>query len=422
LFLYRLVLTALSPLAVLWLGWRRLSGRETNASIRERLGGHGGPGPSIWIHGASLGELTAARQMIAALRSRWPAMSLVVTTNTATGRALVEGWQDPLISARMAPLDYHFTLARFLRNWKPVALISLENELWPNRTTVCATRSIPVLLVAARISESSAGLWRRWPGLAQSVMPLLAWVAPQDLASEERFRSLGVADRHLADEINLKSGVALLPPDPKALAAQIAVMPRADTLLAASTHPGEEALILEAYRLARRKWPALRLILAPRHPARGPAIADQVRAAGFRLAQRSAAQGADARTEVLLADTLGEMPLWYSAAGITFVGGSLVDHGGHTPYEPAQFDSAIVHGPYVANHAIYAALDAERGAITAKDAPGLADAILAMGRRQAETTRTARRVLQAEAGSITTLAPLLEALTSMTGLTDPSPR
>ncbi|MCG6901083.1 MAG: 3-deoxy-D-manno-octulosonic acid transferase [Rhodobacter sp.] len=410
--LYRLTITALAPLVLALLIWRVARGRETWGDLAQRLGGGaetGGDGSAIWVHGASNGELTSARRLIEGLRRQNPARAMVVTTNTTTARDLVRGWQMPSVTARLAPLDYRPVLARFRRHWQPAVLIVLENELWANRIV---TARAPVAVVAARMSARSARRWAFAGGLMRRVLANVSYLSAQDAASAQRFVSLGLETARAGPVISLKPGIEMAAPPAGLLANYRNVFTREDTILAASTHAGEDQTVLAAFARARAERPALKLIVAPRHPHRAPDIAALIAAAGLPFARRSQGADPDAETAVYLADTLGEMPLWYALAGVCFVGGSLVDKGGHTPFEPALAGSSIVHGPHVANFApVYTTLDAAGAAVAVSGVDDLAAALRDLSPEgQARMTRAATTVVsQSEAD----LAPVLNRLQSL---------
>ena len=405
--LYRLILR-LSALAL------RFRAALAPGAAAERLAPPDlpeGAGPLIWLHAASNGELAAARPVIAALRAALPDLRLLITANSLTGRDLARGWALPRTRARLAPHDDSATLARFLDAARPVALVVIENELWPNRLRLCAARAIPVFCLSARLSARSAGRWRWFPGLARQVVAAIRWLAPQDEASRTRFASLGLPPDRLGPAMVLKSAAT-------PAAAEPLPFPRETTLLAASTHEGEEAVVLDAFSRASAQRPDLRLILAPRHPRRRDGVEAAIRAAGLAFATRSRGAEPDPDTPVYLADTLGEMDRWYAGAGMTFVGGSLVALGGHTPFEPAAHGSAILTGPHIENAApAHAALAAAGGAVTVTDAASLAAAILALadpGRQRAQAAAAARALAPFTADAA--LAAFLAALSRETGL------
>ena len=394
--LYRLLLSLAFPVLLLRLLLRRLRGAETAQALAERLGRGTLPrpkGPLIWLHGASNGEVTSARGLIAALRQARPEVTLLISTNTATAYAMVSGWDLPGVVPVQAPLDHRGVLARFFAHWRPDLLVVIENEFWPNRLAMAGARGLPVVLVGARISARSARRWARLPGIAPAIRAL-SWVSPQDTASAAGFAALGVTADRIGPVLDLKAAAPLVPgPLPGDHARFAALLPRAKTILAASTHPGEDEIVLEAFDHARAQDPALRLILAPRHPDRGDRLAALIAARGLPFNRRSA--GEAPQNPVYLADTLGEMPLWYALAGITFVGGSLVAKGGHTPFEPAAWHSALIHGPDDANfRAAYGALHRAAAADRVHDAADLAEAIL---RLSADPALQARRAAAAHA-------------------------
>lgn len=352
----------------------------------------------IWIHAASVGEVNSAALLIDALARRH---RVLVTTNSETGlaRARNAGWP-----AALAPLDLPATLARFLDAVQPRVAVTVEAELWPMRAQALAARGIPHVVVGARMSERSARRWSRLPGLIRPVLRQVAALSAQDAASEARLLQLGLPPAAVQPRLDLKllAPARITAPEPSA--------ERDRTVLAASTHPGEDEPILDAYLAVRAQHPDLRLILAPRHPDRADQLATAIRARAIPFGQRS--EGAE-DAPLLLADTLGEMALWYNRAGICLTGGSLMDHGGHTPWEPAAHGCAILHGPHVSNFAdAYAALD-QAGAARRVDAQtlprALADLLADPGRARV-MGHAARGLLDNRAGDPGGLLDLIDRL------------
>ncbi|WP_045386954.1 3-deoxy-D-manno-octulosonic acid transferase [Falsirhodobacter sp. alg1] len=381
--LYRILMLLALPVLLL-IGARR-------GGLAQRLGRGPVPQGAIWIHGASNGELTSAKALVSELAARGD--RVLVTSNSVTARTMVEGWAIAGVTARLAPFDLPFVQSRFFRSR---ALIVVENELWPERILGCHKRGIPVMVVGAKMSERSARRWARIPLMAR-ILGALDWVSAQDAAGEARLLSLGLAANKLGPRLNLKAGAL-------AISAGTVPLPcaRARTLLAASTHEGEDAPILQAFAAQNRfDW----LILAPRHPKRGDAIAGLARAAGLHVAQRS--KGDPPGGNVYIADTLGEMPLWYDAAAVTIIGGSFVPKGGHTPFEPAAHGSALIHGPHVENFAdVFAKLDAAKAAV-ATGAAGLAQALDLLDEARIIEMTAAAKTLQPDHDS---MAPIMDAL------------
>ncbi len=342
--------------------------------VRQRLGLGAGPA-HLWIHGASVGELTSAKWVIDALIAARPGLTLVVTSNTQTGRRLVDSWGLGGITSRLAPIDGAGAAGRMLDDMAPRALIIIENELWPARIAAASRRGAQVLVIGARLSARSAGRWARWPDLIETTLSQIDWLSAQDDASAARLLDLGLPPASLGPVVTLKAHAlpGLQPPPFAPLA------PRAKTLLSASTHEGEEDGILQAFAHARKIGGPQTLILAPRHPDRGDQIAAMISARGLSFARRSKGQVPPPGTAVLLADTMGEMSLWYAMSGICLIGGSFSDRGGHTPFEPASFGCALLHGPSVHNFAApFAALDFGGGAVRVAHLGALEQALLAM--------------------------------------------
>ena len=275
-------------------------------------------------------------------------------------------------------------------------MIVIENELWPNRLVACHARNVPVAVVGARISQRSAAIWNRFGRLRRATFGSVSWISPQDSASRDRFAALGVPTSCLGTVLNLKSIAELARPDMAEIERFAAFGERGLTLFAASTHEGEEEIILGAFAAARRQLPSLRLILAPRHPRRSDAIGALIDAAGLRYARRSLGGYPDADTFVYLADTLGEMALWYRLAGMTFVGGSLVEKGGHTPFEPVRARSVVLHGPHTANfRSTYEELAEAGAARLVKNADEMTAAVLDLADpdRQDQISKAAQAVV-----------------------------
>ena len=325
----------------------------------------------IWIHAASNGEVTSAKPVISQLGH--DGRAILVTVNTESAVALVQGWALPNVSVQLAPIDLPGPTARLIKNWGVKALIVLESDLWPHRILTCPG---PVLVLGARLTERSAKGWKRFNALARKVVGKISYLSAQDAGSLKRISQFGLAEAATGPVYDLKALYA--PPKASPDATLLQAFDLQKTWLAASTHEGEDQIILSAHTKAQQTWPDLKLILAPRHPKRAEAIAKLANLLGLTVAQRSQNDAPDAG-QIYLADTLGEMALWYQLAGITFVAGSLTDRGGHTPYEPAYFASAILHGPDTANfQAAYARLKDKNASIRVTDTDTLAEALISL--------------------------------------------
>lgn len=393
--LYRFLISLAAPVLALLLALRVLRGQESWGDLAERLGkGRAAEkGPWIWVHGASNGELTSARALLEELQMALPDHRLLITCNSLSGKALAQGWSLDGSDVRLAPLDLIWMQRRMLAGRDLRLFILLEGDFWPNRMRAAAQSGAGLALVGGRLSAGSARIWARFGALAQSMFGAFHLISAQDGQSQARLRALGAKETAFAEQVNLKSNMQPLSDAP--LDAR-----RAQVWLAASTHAGEDELLLRAQRIARQSDPELRLILAPRHPKRGAEIAALAEGLGLSAALRSAGAAAEgSAAAVYIADTLGEMELWYAKAQSCFVAGSLVDKGGHTPFEPAAFGCALIHGPNVGNFAEpYAALRDIGGSIEAQTPEAIAAAVLELRApaRAAQLTKAARHALDAK--------------------------
>lgn len=398
--LYRALMTLFAAKELVSRLWAR-----DGQAMRERLG-RVTPAkrrPRIWLHAASNGELTSARPVVDALLTQ--GRSLLITVNTDSARKMAQGWHLMNTDVLLAPVDLPGPTARVLRHWDITAHITLESDLWPIR--ILKTPG-PVLVLGGRLTERSAKGWARFAPLVRRVMARVSYLSAQDSGSADRFVQAGLPKAALGSVFDLKA--LYTPPKDQPDPALAHSFNRADTWLAASTHEGEEDTILAAHKAALAQRPTLKLILAPRHPRRAAEIVQMIGAHGLTCAQRSAGDD-PGPAQVYLADTLGEMHLWYSLAGVTFVAGSLTDRGGHTPYEPAAFGSAILHGPDTTNfRAAYDRLTQHNAALCAPDADALTQALLtlATGEKQAQLGQAAQNVL----GQVTDLDSLLRDITN----------
>ena len=363
--------------ALLLAGLSERRGGPATTGARFGRGGPGDGAPRLWLHGASVGEAAAARVILDAVSDRAPDLATVLTTHTVTGRLSARLWAEGRASVRLAPWDTPGAVKRFRRGWSPAAYVFTDSELWPNRILDLHRAGATIVGANARLSERSAARWARLaPGLARALLSRIDLLCPQDGPAGERFVRLGLPPDRLGPDEALKSARVPSTPLPDEAALR-AALPRARTVLAASTHPGEERMALEAFRAAGARVDGLRLILAPRHPHRAAEIAGLVRWEGFVPVRRT--QGAPGAlgdpNAVYIADTVGELRRFYAMSALAFVGGSMGDLGGHTPFEPVAEGCAIAHGPDTANaEDAYRALERAEAAIRIADVGGLADA------------------------------------------------
>ncbi|HEY0300026.1 MAG TPA: 3-deoxy-D-manno-octulosonic acid transferase, partial [Rhizomicrobium sp.] len=375
---YRLLAAAAAPLAPLLLARRLKRGKEIAARLNERRGdsrGNRPRGPLVWLHGASVGELSSALPLIERIAQR--NVNVLVTTGTVTSSELAEQRLPQGVVHQFIPLEAPRFMRRFLNHWRPDLALFVESDLWPNMMIETSQRGVPMILINGRLSDNSFQRWRRLPKTIANLLQrfdLCLAGSPDDAA---RLTELG-APRVLTSG-NLKLDVPPPPADPQKFADLEAAIGGRPVIAATSTHVGEDALIVEAHRRLRPNFPGLLTVIAPRHPERGAAVAEIAQAAGLTpdLRSRGALPAQD--IDIYIADTMGELGLLYRLAPVVFVGGSLVRHGGQNPIEPAKLGAAILHGPYVWNFAdIYQALDRAQGAAEVADADRLTAALAAM--------------------------------------------
>lgn len=342
--LYNLVLLLVLPLVLARLLWR--SRREP--AYRERIGERFGGAPgepnagapagvrgAVWFHAVSAGEANAAAPIIRALHERMPSQPLLVTTTTPAGSARVCALLGDIAAHCYAPYDYRWAVRRFLRRTRPKALLLMETELWPNTIAQATAAGTPVYLVNARLSDRSFRRYRRVRGLIAPTLARLAGALCQYQDTAERLRALG------ADRVEVTGSVKF---DVEAAAVPQSEAGQPPTWIAGSTHEGEEAVVLDAHRQLRQRYPRLRLLLVPRHPARVESVARLVRQRGLSLALASA-DGEDADAAVVIGDVMGTLAHLYGKAQVAFVGGSLEGTGGHNPIEAAVHGVPFLMGP-----------------------------------------------------------------------------
>src|SRR3984957_4970811 len=359
---YRRLSAAVMPLAPALIKRRLKQGKEDPARIGERRGMSGDippHGPLVWIHGASVGEVLAAAALIEKLRAL--NIRILLTSGTVTSAAIVAKRFPPDIIPQYVPYDSPRYVARFLDHWRPSLALFIESDLWPNLILSSAARRLPMVLINGRMSHRSFPRWRRVTNTISALLGRFDVCLAQSEVDAERFAALG--SRNVVTTGNLKLDVPAPPADSAKLERLMAVTRGRPIIVAASTHPGEEELLLEAHRTLAGFFPSLLTVIVPRHPGRGEAIARTIAASGLHVALRSREELPTAVTDIYLADTMGELGLFYRLSPIVFMGGSLVPHGGQNPIEAIKLGASIVHGPHVFNFTdVYEALDGAGGA------------------------------------------------------------
>ncbi len=417
--IYRGLTTVAAPLIGLYLRRRRAAGKEDAARFDERFGHAGAPrpaGPLAWIHAASVGEAVSMLPLIERLLARRGDARVLMTTGTVTSAQLIADRLPAGALHQYVPVDRPDAVRRFLDHWKPDLALWAESELWPNLVAETQARGVPCLMVNARMSSASFKRWRRLRGLVAPLLGGFALCLAQNDEEAARLAALGATDVRAVG--NLKFAADPLPADAAALDRLRAAVGDRPLWLAASTHSGEERIVAEAHRALTRTHPGLLTVIVPRHPQRGAALAGELDAADLNIARRAREDAIAADTHVYLADTLGELGLFYRLAEIVFVGGSLVPHGGHNPLEPARLGCALLWGPHMFNFSAvaegFAAADAvepvaDGGALARAVARLLDDTDLRHRRAEA-----ARVVAETESGVLDAIedaiAPYLDAM------------
>lgn len=389
------------------------AGKEIEARLGERFGLEFGTRPTgklVWLHAASVGETLSVFPVLQAMPA-W--VTILFTTGTVTSARVLEqrlpelSLNSPVLH-RFAPLDVPRWVARFLDHWKPDLAAFVESEIWPNTLAECRARHIPAVLLNARMSVRSAARWCNVPGFARELLGSFAWIAAQSDADAARLISLG--GHSVASAGNLKFSAEPLPADHRQFERLAGVLMDRPRWLAASTHPGDEQLVVAAHRSLATRHPGLVTAIVPRHPERGAAIAAEF----DRLPRRSL--GADPAPGIWIADTLGELGLWYRIFPIVFMGKSFPPGGGQNPLEPARLGCAVAAGPAMQNFADATTALAGAGGLTvvanANDLTDWVDFMLRNPEMRTRAGAAARAVADAHAELPARLArQLLEVLT-----------
>ena len=377
---YRYASLLATPVIDAWLAHRRRRGKEDHARFAERLGQPSVSRPDgrlVWMHGASVGESLSLLPLVERLRETLPDVQVLITSGTVTSAELLRERLPAGVQHQFVPVDRPGAVRRFTQHWRPDLAVWVESELWPNLILETAARGTPMLLLNGRVSRRSAARWRRAPNLSRALLAAFDCVLAQTDADAERFRALGA--RNVAVHGNLKNDAPPLPADDDAVTALRQAIGGRPCWAAASTHEGEEAIVVDAISTLQRVFPDLLTILAPRHPERSGSIADLLEGRGLATVRRSTGGEITPATAVYLVDTLGDLGVVYRLADIAFVGGSLAPHGGHNPLEPARLNCALLAGPHTENFAeAYLALAGAGAVNRVTDAATLASAASAL--------------------------------------------
>lgn len=416
--LYSLLFHLGLPLVFLRLLWRAWRAPAYARRIGERFAvGLPALEPGgIWVHAVSVGESIAAAPMIRALMARYPGLPITVTCMTPTGSERIQALFGDRVQHCYLPYDLPWAAARFLDRVRPRLAVVMETELWPNHIHQCARRGIPVAVANARLSERSARGYARFARLTAPMLAEVSLIAVQTETEAGRFRQLGARPACVEVTGSIKFDLSIdpaLPARAEELRAQWGASQR-PLWIAASTHAGEDEIMLATHRQLLRQHPQALLVLVPRHPERFAAVAELCRREGFATVRRSQGEAVTPDTQVLVGDTMGELLFLYALADIAFVGGSLIPNGGHNLLEPAALGKPVLSGPHLFNFLEIAAQLREAGALQeVAGADQLAAAVEALWREPARAERmraAGLAVLQANQGALARLLAGLERL------------
>lgn len=348
--IYKAMMRASTPLLEAYLQRRAARGKEDPARAPERRGKPGrarGANPLVWFHAASVGESLSLLALIARVLKDCPQTAVMVTTGTVTSARLMAERLPERAFHQYMPVDHPAWVARFLEHWRPAFVIWAESEFWPNMLTEVSKRGIPAVLLNARMSETSFRRWQWAPGTAREILSAFSLCFAQNDAESRRLLALGALDVRVS--ANLKYAAPPLPVRAEDLAAVREAAGSRKLVLFASTHPGEEEIAAETHLALQKRFPGLLTVVVPRHPARGEEIAGLFKKKGLSAARRSAGELPGAENEIYIADTLGELGLFYRLCNIVVIGGSFADIGGHNPIEPGQLGCLVIYGPLMYN-------------------------------------------------------------------------
>lgn len=401
---YSLCYRLLLPFAMAYLWWQTRRNGGSNKGWQQRLGLVAPTEqPVIWVHAVSVGETIASAPLVKTILDRRPDVPVLVTAMTATGAAQARSLFGDRALYAYAPFDTPGAVRRFVRRVRPRALVIMETELWPNLIVETSRRQCPVFLVNARLSERSARGYQRIGGWVRSLLGRLDWIAAQAEDDAARFVDIGARPDSVSVTGSIKFDVTITDQ----------VRTRANDLrksigerpvwIAASTHEGEDEQLLDAHARILEKRPEALLILVPRHPDRFDSVAALTDSRGFSQVRRSSGEPVGA-AQVYLGDTMGELMALYGASDVAFVGGSLIERGGHNPLEPAAWGMAVVTGPHVFNfETVYRQLEAGHGLVRIQGEAELAEEVsglLADDERAATLGQAALRVVNANRGAL----------------------
>ncbi|MFO7994653.1 MAG: lipid IV(A) 3-deoxy-D-manno-octulosonic acid transferase [Marinobacter sp.] len=399
-FFYSLFFRIALPLVLLRLWWIGRSNPEAFVRWRERLGYvEASEEPVIWVHAVSVGETIAAAPLVNALLRRNPDIPILMTAMTPTGSARARALFGDRVRYAFSPYDTPGAVRRFVDRVRPRALVIMETELWPNMIALSKQRDVPIFLINARLSARSARGYERVASLVRPLLCSINWIAAQADEDAGRFLRIGAKPESVSVTGSIKFDVEISD-EVRSASTSLRRQLGADrpVWIAASTHEGEDRQILEAHQQIMSEHPDTLLVIVPRHPERFDDVARLADSMGLAVQRRSArnraGENSGSSCQVYLGDTMGELLMLYGACDIAFVGGSLIERGGHNPLEPAAWGMPVLSGPHIVNfETIYNRLDAGKGLYITLSSDALASCVSQLVSDKAAADQVGRNAL-----------------------------
>ena len=410
---YTLIFRLLVPLVLFRLYWRGRKAPLYRQRWQERLGYYAQPfsGRTIWFHAVSVGEAEAAFPLIRLIQQRYPDEQILVTTTTPTGSERIKSVLGDSVAHVYLPYDLPEIIQRFFEQFQPKSAVFLEKEIWPNLFAALGQQAIPLYVINARLSERSARAYRKIPWLVKPALSQIKLIATQTEADKNQFLTIGAAESQLAVLGNIKFDISIAP---EVLAAGRQLKQQWGqrfVWIIASSHQGEEAQLLQHYPRLKAQIPELLVVIAPRHPERFTPVKNACEKQGLRVVLRSEQTLVTADCDVYLADSMGELKMLFAAADLAFVGGSLVDVGGHNVLEPAAAGTPVLFGPVMFNFQLIAEqMLMHQAARQCQDAAAVADAVLELAadpQMRQHLAKQATEFLAANQGAIERIVGVL---------------
>lgn len=401
------------PLIAAYLAVRKSRGKEDLERFGERMGFASMPRPEgklVWLHGASVGETLSMLPLIQKIQQLHPSVHILVTSGTVTSAQLMEKRLSGTAFHQYVPIDCMPQVTRFVDHWKPDLVLWLESEFWPNILSVIAQRKIPLILINGRVSDRSFARWKKMPKFSRQLQKMFVKSFGQTQEDADRLKAIGAEDTACVG--NIKFAAAPLPVDEEELKRMQKQIGKRACWTAGSTHAGEDEIIAYAHKAIKEKIPDILTIAAPRHPNRADEIEGIFKKVGLTVSRRSRKEEITKQTDIYLADTIGEMGLFYRLGAVAFVGGSMIPFGGQNIIEPARLEKAVLCGQYMMNFREITARAKEAEAVfVAENETALAQVVIKLltdKKLLNERQKNARVFAEAESNVLDRLMPELE--------------